>query len=133
MNKFLTFAAAVVSAANASRIHARQDVTSTVTETVINEQDVATSMNTAEDWDFTNTFEEWDFESFDSESIVDITPFDSVVETFEFTYDVPEDVTEGSSDDETADDIDEDVEYYNDDEFTLNNVPTDCEEALLWY
>ena len=88
-----------------------------------------------QDWDYTNTLEEWDFESYDTTTIVvdNSDSFKSVVETFEFDYDVPEDVTEGSSDDETADDYDVDEDYYNDAEFTLNDVPEDCEEALLWY
>ena len=79
--------------------------------------------------------EEWDFDTFDSTTVVDedTGAFTSVVENFEFEYQVPEDVTEGSSDDETADDVDQDEEYDNENDFTMVGQPLECEEALLWF
>lgn len=61
-------------------------VTSGENTQVINEQDIAVTMETAADWDFTNTMEEWDFDTFDSTTVVDedAGAFTSVVENFEF-------------------------------------------------
>ena len=116
MQKFLVAIISTVSLANASRVKSK-------TEPLATESG------------YTYTNEDWDFESYDSSTIVvdNSDSFKSVVEDFEFDYNVPEDVTEGSSDDETADDYDVDEDYYNDAEFNLLDVPEDCEEALLWY